>query len=168
MWVGRNGDVTAEASHLPLLCESTAAPSEPPKLLLACASPMPSSEFDPSSSSRCPAWGHGTTVTDPARFPGQVDKIRGEGGGWWGALERAPCPSPAPAQPLPAEDVPAEGDNAPGFGRPQFQGNNWYLGNAKVTSWDGMVTREGVLGAWGGCLLLQQSELFPGQPPTSR
>ena len=75
-------------------------------------------------------------AADPAHLPGQVDKVRGEGGAWRGALERTPRPSPPPAQPLPAEDVPAEGDDAPGSGCPQFQGNNRYVGNAKVTSWD--------------------------------
>lgn len=59
MWVSRNGDVTAEGAHLTLLHKPTAALSEPPKALPACASPMPSSVMDPSSSSRCLAQGMG-------------------------------------------------------------------------------------------------------------
>jgi len=131
----------AEATHPARLCKPTAPPSEPPKPSLLVPAPCQTQRWTQAPAPA--AWHRAGDYPDLSHLPGQVDEVRGEGGGWRGALEHAPRPSPPPAQPFPAEDMPAEGDNAPGSGRPQFQGNNQYVRNAKVTSWDELVTREG-------------------------
>ena len=81
--------MSAEAAHLPLLREPTAARSEPPKPLPACASPMPSSELDPSSSSLLPGPRHRTTLPltphiSPGRWIKFEEKVE-HGGERWSA-----------------------------------------------------------------------------------
>lgn len=54
--------MTTLSAQLPLCCEPTAGPSEPPKPFPACASPMLSSKMDPGSSSHCLARGTAPTL----------------------------------------------------------------------------------------------------------